>query len=231
MVVEDVDSTIILANLVPNKNRSINRTQTLSTAGSHSDQQNDNILFSIGGAGKDVKNTNASIINVDNGDCQVIPSRQNPMSDHVGYHKKVQEIENVAPSSDINICKLFVKEGTPPKLRRKDNLEISNADATTVPFNTRRGDHKTDEGLGPQSLESLSGENNTSNTLNQPYAVLTSNSAINSLSNSNGECHKADYQVEDHHIDVLNGLNRLRNDGSLLDVTLWAENRPFQVGI
>ena len=37
-------------------------------------------------------------------------------------------------------------------------------------------------------------------------------------------------KVKDHHIAVLNGLNQLRNDGRLLDVTLWAENRPFQVG-
>jgi hypothetical protein len=34
----------------------------------------------------------------------------------------------------------------------------------------------------------------------------------------------------EHHSNLLQGLNQLREKGQLLDVTLWAENRPFQVG-
>ena len=34
----------------------------------------------------------------------------------------------------------------------------------------------------------------------------------------------------EHHSHLLEGLNQLREKGQLLDVTLWAENRPFQVG-
>jgi hypothetical protein len=33
----------------------------------------------------------------------------------------------------------------------------------------------------------------------------------------------------EHHSNLLQGLNQLREKGQLLDVTLWAENRPFQV--
>jgi hypothetical protein len=42
--------------------------------------------------------------------------------------------------------------------------------------------------------------------------------------------HRKDFESLEHHSSLLQGLNQLREKGQLLDVTLWAENRPFQVG-
>ena len=42
--------------------------------------------------------------------------------------------------------------------------------------------------------------------------------------------HRKDFESMEYHSHLLEGLNQLREKGQLLDVTLWAENRPFQVG-
>lgn len=38
-----------------------------------------------------------------------------------------------------------------------------------------------------------------------------------------------DFECSSHQISVLEGMNELRLKGHLLDVTLWAENKAFQV--
>jgi len=41
--------------------------------------------------------------------------------------------------------------------------------------------------------------------------------------------HRKEFEVKEHEMVMLEGLNQLREKGLLLDVTLWAENMPFQV--
>ena len=67
--------------------------------------------------------------------------------------------------------------------------------------------------------------------LNSGTEILSPAHIMPLLPNPNVEYHKQEFKVDDHQFDVLRGLNQLRNDGNLLDVTLWAENQPFQVRI
>ena len=230
-MVEDVDSTIIMANLIPNKNWGSNCAQILSTADISRARRNANDPCSIDKTGQNFMNTNASIINVDDGNCEVIPRHHYQSSDYAANGQKVEEIQCSIPSLGNNICKLFVKEKTPPKPRTEEKTNISNTDIATAYACTNQDEQQINETPDLQDCATYIEGNGGSKNNNESQEALTTISTIHSLSHlNNAECHKTEYKVEDHHLDVLCGLNQLRNDGSLLDVTLWAENQPFQVG-
>ena len=216
-----------MSNLVPNKARSSLRSQIIGSAVGCLDKQNANDKHSTEATEKDPKN--ASIINVDDESCDVILNNTTLLHDHSGYHKKIRSAGLDTQEEDDNICKLFVKEGTPPKLRRKDNITVMNKEIndTTFPINS----------TGQCEIKDFSNENlvgliaeNKATTLNSGTEIL-SPAHMPLLPNPNVEYHKQEFKVDDHQFDVLRGLNQLRNDGNLLDVTLWAENQPFQVRI
>ena len=216
-----------MSNLVPNKARSSLRSQIIGSAVGCLDKQNANDKHSTEATEKDPKN--ASIINVDDESCDVILSNTTPLHDHSGYHKKIHSAGLDTQEEDDNICKLFVKEGTPPKLRRKDNITVMNKEINDTTFPINSTDQCEIQDFSNENLVGLIAENKAT-TLNSGTEIL-SPAHIPLLPNPNVEYHKQEFKVDDHQFDVLRGLNQLRNDGNLLDVTLWAENQPFQVRI
>ena len=217
-----------MSNLVPNKARSSLRSQIIGSSVGCLDKQNANDKHCTGATEKDPKN--ASIINVDDESCDVILSNTTPLHDHSGYHKQIRSAGLDTQEEDDNICKLFVKEGTPPKLRRKDNIAVMSKEIadTSLPINSV--DQCQIKDFSDENLVSLIAESKTT-TLNRDTEILLPAPIMPLLPNPNVEYHKQEFKVDDHQFDVLRGLNQLRNDGNLLDVTLWAENRPFQVRI
>ena len=217
-----------MSNLVPNKARSSLRSQIIGSAVGCLDKQNANDKYSARTSEKDPKN--ASIINVDDESCDVILNNTTLLHDHSGYHKKIHSAGLDTQEEDDNICKLFVKEGTPPKLRRKDNIVVMNKEIadTSLPINSV--DQCQIKDFSDENLVSLIAESKTT-ILNRDTEILLPAPIMPLLPNPNVEYHKEEFKVDDHQFDVLRGLNQLRNDGNLLDVTLWAENRPFQVRI
>ena len=217
-----------MSNLVPNKARSSLRSQIIGSSVGCLDKQNANDKHSARASEKDPKN--ASIINVDDENCDVILNNTTLLHDHSGYHKKIRSAGLDTQEEDDNICKLFVKEGTPPKLRRKDNIAVINKEIadTSLPINSV--EQCQIEDLSDENLVSLIAESKTT-TVNRDTEILLPAPIMPLLPNPNVEYHKQEFNVDDHQFDVLRGLNQLRNDGNLLDVTLWAENRPFQVRI
>ena len=156
-------------------------------------------------------------------------SNTTPLHDHSGYHKKIRSAGLDTQEEDDNICKLFVKEGTPPKLRRKDNITVMNKEINDTTFPINSTDQCEIQDFSNKNLVGLIAKNKAT-TLNSGTEIL-SPAHIPLLPNPNIEYHKQEFKVDDHQFDVLRGLNQLRNDGKLLDVTLWAENQPFQVRI
>ena len=229
-MVEDPDSNIILANLVPSRNKCSGRPQILTASGGSIGRGKTDIQDNMEGPHKDLINANASIINVDDDGCEMIPNQIYTINAHSGYYTNKEETKENIPRIDNNICKLFVKEGTPPKLKKKENMAVIHTDAINLspPSNPVNTVQKKIPNIQP--VECLVIEKQEGNIYNNTFKDLTTAPFILTDSQTNAECHKTDFKVKDHHIDVLSGLNQLRNDGNLLDVTLWAENRPFQVG-
>ena len=220
-----------MANLVPNKNKCSEVPHTLTASGGSIGRRKTDVQDNIGGSHKNLMNSNASIINVDDDVCEMIPTHQYPITDHSIYYTNKEVIKENIPITDNNICKLFVKEGTPPKLRKKENMAAINTDATNVLSPTNPGKQKQKEIPNLENIECLVKAKRETNMYNNCFKELTTTPIIHTFSQTNAECHKTDFNVKAHHIDVLSGLNQLRNDGNLLDVTLWAENQPFQVGV
>lgn len=217
-----------MSNLVPNKARSSLRSQIIGSAVGRLDTQNANDKHSSGATEKDPKN--ASIINVDDESCDVILSNTTLLHDHSGYHKKIHSAGLDTQEEDDNICKLFVKEGTPPKLRRKDNITVMNKEINDTTFPINSTDQCEIKDFSNENLVGLIAKSKAT-TLNSGTEILSPAHIMPLLPNPNVEYHKQEFKVDDHQFDVLRGLNQLRNDGNLLDVTLWAENQPFQVRI
>ena len=138
-------------------------------------------------------------------------------------------IQNNISNPVGNICKLFVKEKSPPSLRTEKRNAIISSDNTTYYSCINQ---ETQHAAEPQLIACevfIEGNCQLNNPEKSPEELETISASLPSLSYLNSECHETQYNVENHELDVLCGLNRLRNEGNLLDVTLWAENQPFQV--
>ena len=225
VVVEDVDSKIIMANVVPNTNRS--STNTLVTNGGNIHRRNGNTLKALDDQLKGNLKSNASIINVDNDCYELVPSGCFPTLGQSGYLEDIEEVKENIYSSENNICKLFVKEGTPPKVRKKEIMVTTYSEVQPMTSSTNMNEKIKDGDV--KVLENTTEAREHTTVYNDTFQTYTTFPIVQSLSQSNEECHKTEFKIEDHHFDVLQGLNQLRNEGSFLDVTLWAENQPFQV--
>ena len=230
VVVEDVDSKIIMANVVLNANKNDTSTHLISGSPGNIDNVIGNTLEAFEEKRRETLKSNASIINVDNDCYELIPSRCFPESEFRGFHKSIEEIKENIYSSENNICKLFVKEGTPPKVRKKEHMIGNFSNLESLNSLEVMNENKKDDNEKEKHNESEAKPDEIK-AHNYSFDDHSSFPVIHSLAQSNAECHKTEFAIEDHQNDVLQGLNDLRIDGSFLDVTLWAENQPFQVGI
>ena len=230
VVVEDVDSKIIMANVVLNANKNDISAHPISGSPRIIDNAIGNTLEAFEEKRRENLKSNASIINVDNDCYELIPSRCFPESEFRGFHKSIEEIKENIYSSENNICKLFVKEGTPPKVRKKEHMIGNFSNLESLNSLEVINENKKDDNEKENSNES-EGKLDEIKAHNYSFNDHSSFPVIHSLAQSNAECHKTEFAIEDHQNDVLQGLNDLRIDGSFLDVTLWAENQPFQVGM
>ena len=158
----------------------------------------------------------------------MIPSGSFPALERSGYLEKIEEVKENINSSENNICKLFVKEGTPPKVRKKEIMVSTYSDVQPLTSFVNMNENKKDGDV--KELENETEVKDHANVYNDTFQTYTTFPVVYSLSQTNEECHKTEFKIEDHQIDVLQGLNQLRSEGHFLDVTLWAENQPFQVG-
>ena len=219
VVVEDIDSKIIMANLVPNATKSSAESHLLSLSAGNIENNIGNTAETFGGKRREHLKSNASIINVDDDSYQLISSRY-------GFNKNIEEIKENIYRSENNICKLFVKEGTPPKVRKKEHMIGTNCDVLSLSSLSSNTNEKNSEVKEHQN-DAEREETKTCIDTFQDYPIIP---IISSFTQTNADCHKTEFKIDDHQNDILQGLNQLRNDGSFLDVTLWAENQPFQVG-
>ena len=230
VVVEDVDSKIIMANVVLNANKNDTRAHPTSSSPGSIDNVIGNSLEAFEEKRMENLKSNASIINVDNDCYELIPNRYFPESEFRGFHKSIEEIKENIYSSENNICKLFVKEGTPPKVRKKEHMIGNFSNLESLNSLEIINENKQDDYEKEQHNESEAKPDEIE-AHNYSFNEHSSFPVIHSLAQSNAECHKTEFAIDDHQNDVLQGLNDLRIDGNFLDVTLWAENQPFQVGM
>ena len=214
VVVEDIDSKIIMANVVPNTKISRSESHLLSLSAGNIENMN----RPEGEKRREHLKSNASIINVDDDSYELISSRY-------GFNKNLEEIKENIYSSENNICKLFVKEGTPPKVRKKEHMIGTNCDVLSLSSFTN-----IDEKFSEVEEQENDAEREETKVCNDIFPDYPTFPIISSFAQTNADCHKTEFKIDDHQNDILEGLNQLRNDGSFLDVTLWAESQPFQVG-
>ena len=116
IMVEDLRSNIIMANLIPNKSARSSKKLGVLVKQNFNNRQKSTDQESTQSS-HDHINANASIINVEDENCDII-LRQHQQENEVGLQRRGQPLGTEACSSAThsvnNICKLFVKEKTPP---------------------------------------------------------------------------------------------------------------------
>ena len=99
-----------MANLITNKTKSSNKTGILTKGNVGIRGTNGIGMCNEGGTSADEIDINASIINVDDENCDIIPGHYIRVQEHAGQiGKRREEVHGSISSPMNNICKLFVK--------------------------------------------------------------------------------------------------------------------------